>query len=171
MTAPHSNAFSVSPGSDYADRTAHTKLGGMGMRVFGFDFDKRPMPPSSEKLADVRRPLVEIASRPSAQTARCSKAISRSISATMAKAALKAASRCIDPGSCRPGSCTVERHQAKRKFNPPDGTTGSPSRRNPQPSSPRSMARERPTSGLASVWCGRKYTDLQGYPSPQSRSQ
>ena|SRR5215472_8326994 len=64
----------------YADRTAHTKLGGMGMRVFGFDFEKRPMPLSSEKLADARHPLVEIASRPSAQTARCSNPISRSIS-------------------------------------------------------------------------------------------
>ena len=29
------------------------------MRVFGFDFEKRPMPPSSEKLAEARGPLVE----------------------------------------------------------------------------------------------------------------
>ena len=37
----------------------HVKLGGMGMHVFGFDFEKQPMPPSSEKLADAWRPFVE----------------------------------------------------------------------------------------------------------------
>jgi predicted TIM-barrel fold metal-dependent hydrolase len=31
---------------------ACVKLGGMGMHVFGFDFENRPMPPSSEELAN-----------------------------------------------------------------------------------------------------------------------
>lgn len=38
---------------------ARVKLGGMGMHVFGFDFEKQLMPPSSEQLADTWRPLVE----------------------------------------------------------------------------------------------------------------
>jgi L-fuconolactonase len=39
---------------------ARVKLGGMGMHVFGFDFEKRPMPPSSSELAEAWRPFVEI---------------------------------------------------------------------------------------------------------------
>jgi L-fuconolactonase len=35
------------------------KLGGMGMHVFGFDFETRPTPPTSEDLAKVWRPYVE----------------------------------------------------------------------------------------------------------------
>jgi L-fuconolactonase len=35
------------------------KLGGLGMHVFGFDFDKRKVPPSSQELADAWRPYVE----------------------------------------------------------------------------------------------------------------
>ncbi len=35
------------------------KLGGMGMHMFGFDFEKRPVPPSSEDLAEAWRPFVE----------------------------------------------------------------------------------------------------------------
>ena len=38
---------------------ARVKLGGMGMHLFGFDFEKQPMPPSSEELADAWRPFVE----------------------------------------------------------------------------------------------------------------
>ena len=38
---------------------ARVKLGGMGMHVFGFDFEKRLMPPSSEELAKSWRPVVE----------------------------------------------------------------------------------------------------------------
>ena len=35
------------------------KLGGLGMRVFGFDFGERPIPPSSEELAAAWRPYIE----------------------------------------------------------------------------------------------------------------
>jgi predicted TIM-barrel fold metal-dependent hydrolase len=35
------------------------KIGGMGMRMFGFDFDSRAFPPSSEDLANSWRPYVE----------------------------------------------------------------------------------------------------------------
>jgi L-fuconolactonase len=38
---------------------ARVKLGGMGMHMFGFDFEKRPVPPSSEDLAETWRPFVE----------------------------------------------------------------------------------------------------------------
>jgi L-fuconolactonase len=38
---------------------ARIKLGGMGMHMFGFDFEKRPVPPSSEDLAEAWRPFFE----------------------------------------------------------------------------------------------------------------
>jgi L-fuconolactonase len=38
---------------------ARVKLGGMGMHVFGFEFEKQPIPPSSEQLAETWRPFVE----------------------------------------------------------------------------------------------------------------
>lgn len=37
----------------------HIKVGGMAMIVFGFDFHKQPLPPSSQQLADAWRPYVE----------------------------------------------------------------------------------------------------------------
>ena len=37
----------------------HVKLGGLGMRLFGFDFHTREMPPSSEDLAAAWRPYIE----------------------------------------------------------------------------------------------------------------
>jgi L-fuconolactonase len=37
----------------------HVKLGGLGMRLFGFDFHTGVMPPSSEELAAAWRPYVE----------------------------------------------------------------------------------------------------------------
>lgn len=37
----------------------HVKLGGLGMRLFGFDFHAREMPPSSEELAAAWRPYIE----------------------------------------------------------------------------------------------------------------
>jgi predicted TIM-barrel fold metal-dependent hydrolase len=37
----------------------HVKLGGMGMKICGFDFHKRAQPPSSEELAALWRPYVE----------------------------------------------------------------------------------------------------------------
>src|SRR5262249_7864933 len=37
------------------------KLGGLGMHVFGFEFDKRKAPASSEELADAWRPYIETA--------------------------------------------------------------------------------------------------------------
>jgi len=38
---------------------AYVKLGGMGMHVFGYDFEKRSAPPGSQELADIWRPYVE----------------------------------------------------------------------------------------------------------------
>jgi L-fuconolactonase len=38
---------------------ARVKAGGMGMHVFGFDFEKRRVPPSSVELAKAWRPFVE----------------------------------------------------------------------------------------------------------------
>ncbi|HVH74268.1 MAG TPA: amidohydrolase family protein [Stellaceae bacterium] len=37
----------------------HVKLGGLGMRIFGFGFHERELPPSSEELAAAWRPYVE----------------------------------------------------------------------------------------------------------------
>ncbi len=37
----------------------HVKLGGLGMRLFGFDFHTRSMPPSSEELVAAWRPYIE----------------------------------------------------------------------------------------------------------------
>jgi predicted TIM-barrel fold metal-dependent hydrolase len=37
----------------------HVKLGGMGMKVFGFDFHAGELPPDSERLATAWRPYVE----------------------------------------------------------------------------------------------------------------
>jgi len=37
----------------------HVKLGGLGMRLFGFDFHTRAMPPGSEELATAWRPYIE----------------------------------------------------------------------------------------------------------------
>jgi predicted TIM-barrel fold metal-dependent hydrolase len=37
----------------------HVKLGGMGMRINGFDFDKADTPPSSELLANTWKPWIE----------------------------------------------------------------------------------------------------------------
>jgi predicted TIM-barrel fold metal-dependent hydrolase len=37
----------------------YVKLGGIGMRINGFAFHKRPRPPTSQELADAWRPYVE----------------------------------------------------------------------------------------------------------------
>ena len=37
----------------------HIKLGGLGMRLFGFDVHEGELPPSSEQLADAWRPYIE----------------------------------------------------------------------------------------------------------------
>jgi len=37
----------------------HVKLGGLGMRVFGFDVHEKELPPSSEQLATLWRPYIE----------------------------------------------------------------------------------------------------------------
>ncbi|HKI97845.1 MAG TPA: amidohydrolase family protein [bacterium] len=37
----------------------HVKLGGLGMKINGFDFHKRPKPPSSQELAELWRPYME----------------------------------------------------------------------------------------------------------------
>ena len=37
----------------------HVKLGGLGMRLFGFDVQNGDMPPSSERLAELWRPYIE----------------------------------------------------------------------------------------------------------------
>src|SRR5205807_6203975 len=37
----------------------HVKLGGLGMRVFGFDVHEKDLPPNSEQLATLWRPYVE----------------------------------------------------------------------------------------------------------------
>jgi len=37
----------------------HVKLGGLAMRLLGYDFHERPLPPSSEELAAAWRPYVE----------------------------------------------------------------------------------------------------------------
>jgi L-fuconolactonase len=42
-----------------ACQNVHIKLGGLGMRVFGFDVHERPEPPSSETLAGLWRPYIE----------------------------------------------------------------------------------------------------------------
>jgi L-fuconolactonase len=37
----------------------HVKLGGLGMRLFGFDVHAGELPPSSEELATLWRPYIE----------------------------------------------------------------------------------------------------------------
>lgn len=37
----------------------YIKLGGLGMRLFGFDVHRGPLPPSSQQLADAWRPYIE----------------------------------------------------------------------------------------------------------------
>jgi predicted TIM-barrel fold metal-dependent hydrolase len=37
----------------------HVKLGGLGMRINGFGFEREPDPPSSEVLAETWRPYIE----------------------------------------------------------------------------------------------------------------
>jgi predicted TIM-barrel fold metal-dependent hydrolase len=37
----------------------HVKLGGLAMRLLGYDFHERPMPPSSEQAANAWRPYIE----------------------------------------------------------------------------------------------------------------
>jgi L-fuconolactonase len=37
----------------------HIKLGGLGMRLFGFDVHEKELPPSSEQLAALWRPYIE----------------------------------------------------------------------------------------------------------------
>ena len=37
----------------------HVKLGGLGMRLFGFGAHERPEPPGSEELAELWRPMIE----------------------------------------------------------------------------------------------------------------
>ena len=37
----------------------HVKLSGLSMRIFGFDFHERPMPPSSAELTEAWRPYIE----------------------------------------------------------------------------------------------------------------
>ena len=37
----------------------YVKLGGLGMKICGFDLHKRPRPPSSQELADLWRPYIE----------------------------------------------------------------------------------------------------------------
>ena len=37
----------------------HVKLGGLGMKIIGFEFHKRPRPPGSEELARLWRPYIE----------------------------------------------------------------------------------------------------------------
>jgi predicted TIM-barrel fold metal-dependent hydrolase len=37
----------------------HVKLGGLGMRLFGFDVQAGELPPSSEQLASLWRPYIE----------------------------------------------------------------------------------------------------------------
>lgn len=60
------------------------KLGGLGMRVFGFDFGERPIPPRRTSL-QVRGALIsKLVLRPLDRTAACSKAISPSIRALAA---------------------------------------------------------------------------------------
>mmetsp|Transcript_58145 Transcript_58145/g.123481 ORF Transcript_58145/g.123481 Transcript_58145/m.123481 type:complete len:406 (-) Transcript_58145:154-1371(-) len=40
------------------NKNVFVKIGGLGMRTFGFEFDERPMPPSSDELAEAWGPLV-----------------------------------------------------------------------------------------------------------------
>ena len=42
-----------------ACRNVWVKLGGLGMRILGFDFHERPAPPASAELAAAWRPYVE----------------------------------------------------------------------------------------------------------------
>ena len=54
----------------------YIKLGGLGMRISGFQFHHRERPPSSKDLADAWRPTSKPASRPSGRRDACLKATS-----------------------------------------------------------------------------------------------
>ena len=52
----------------------YVKLGGLGMRMLGFDFFNTPEPPSSEDLAKAWKPYIETCIARSGRSARCSRA-------------------------------------------------------------------------------------------------
>jgi len=60
------------------------KLGGLAMRLLGYDFHERPMPPSSEDLAAAWRPYIETCIEAFGPDAPCSKAIFRPTRASAA---------------------------------------------------------------------------------------
>ncbi|MGA8760015.1 MAG: amidohydrolase family protein, partial [Stellaceae bacterium] len=86
----------------------HIKLGGLSMRMFGFDVHTRDLPPSSEDLAAAWRPYIEACI---AACARCSKATSRS---TRAAAAITC---CGTPSSALPRVAPPPKRP--RSFPPP----------------------------------------------------
>src|SRR5579863_2837492 len=56
----------------------HIKLGGLGMRLFGFDVHEKELPRARNSSPPSGAPISRLASPSSAQTARCSRATSRS---------------------------------------------------------------------------------------------
>jgi L-fuconolactonase len=80
----------------------HVKLGGLGMRMFGFAVHTGELPPSSEELAAAWRRISRVASPPSAPNARCSKATSRSTKAAAATPRCGTPSNASPPGSPSP---------------------------------------------------------------------
>jgi predicted TIM-barrel fold metal-dependent hydrolase len=64
----------------------YVKLGGLGMRMIGFDFFNNAEPPASEDLAKAWKPYIETCIAAFGRNARCSRAISRS---TRAPAAIR----------------------------------------------------------------------------------
>ena len=100
----------------------HIKLGGLGMRMFGFDVHTRDLPPSSEDLAAAWRPYIEACL---ASSARCLKATSRS---TRAVAAITC---CGTPSSALPRVAPPPKRS--RSFPPPPpNSTGWAERRSSQ---------------------------------------
>ena len=49
----------LDPGHRKMPATSSVKLGGLAMRLLGYDFHERPMPPSSEEAAAAWRPYIE----------------------------------------------------------------------------------------------------------------
>src|SRR5262249_7483385 len=62
---------------------AFVKLGGLGMRINGYDFHLQPEPPSSEVLAAAWRPYLRLALKPLGRLAVCWRAIFRWTKARM----------------------------------------------------------------------------------------
>jgi predicted TIM-barrel fold metal-dependent hydrolase len=90
------------------------KIGGLGMRLFGFTFQNEATAPSSEQLAQAWRPMWRAASRRSAPHAACSRATFPSTkgAAAMPFCGMRSSVSAPDIRQTRGRRCSAERQRA-----------------------------------------------------------